>query len=89
MDLSSNNDCLKVLPDTCIYSGTSNDFYSQLCEGYDTIPEKIHSGLIRLSVSTGVNPEDTSRDWAECIKKHLNTFSVKMECALEGISMDH
>ncbi len=88
-DLASNEDCLKVLPDGCKYSGTATDYFSQVCEGYVTLPEKIHTGLIHLSVETGLNPENVAEGFAECIKRHINTFSIRMECALEGIQMDH
>ena len=42
MDLSSNDDCFKLLPEGCSYSGVATDFYKSLCKGYDTLPEKIH-----------------------------------------------
>lgn len=89
MDLLSENDCFKVLPTGCSYSGSATDFYSSLCEGYQNLSDDIHKGLIKLSINTGLNPEVQAEHYAECIKKHINTFSVKMECALEGVAMDH
>ena len=88
-DLEYDYDCFKVLPEGCSYSGKATDFYSSLCKGYNSLPEHIHKSLIKLSINTNINPETQAADFAECIKKHINTFSVKMECALEGISMDH
>ena len=89
MDLNFDSDCFKVLPPGCSYSNTATDFYSSLCKGYQTLPEKIHTSLIKLSINTELNPLTQSVDFAECIKKHINTFSVQMECALEGVAMDH
>ena len=90
IDLTSNDDCFKILPEGCTYSGQANDFYSSICKGYETLPLKIHEGLIKLSVNVEeVNPETTSRGFAECIKKNINTFSIKMQCAVEGMTMDH
>jgi len=88
-DLTQNEECFKVLPEGCSYSGTATDFYSSLCKGYETIPKELHTSLIKLSIETKINPETIAGDFAKCIKRHLNTFSVKMECALENMAMDH
>ena len=58
MNLLSDNNCFKILPPGCSYSGTANDYYSSLCKGYESIPARIHTGLIKLAINTGVNPEN-------------------------------
>lgn len=89
-DLKQDNSCFKLIPKGCKYHGTAKTFVEKICRGYDKMPQKIGKGLIKLSVNKAINnPEIVSDDIAECLTKHMNKFSVQLECAVPGIPMDH
>lgn len=45
--------------------------------------------IVELSVNTELNPATAANQMAECIKEHTKKFTVEMDCAVEGIEMDH
>lgn len=49
------------------------------------VSKEIQYGLIELAVNNPFNPVEASYEIAECIKTKTNTFSLKMECAVEGL----
>lgn len=36
-----------------------------------------------------MNPVNTANQMAECIKEHTKRYTIEMDCAVEGIEMDH
>lgn len=56
MDLESSEGCFKILPDGCKYSGTSYDFFEQICEGHiDTNARNLKDTLVRVYALEGKN----------------------------------
>ncbi len=82
----SGTECLKVIPEGCVYHGTTTDYYDKICKQPTELGEAMKETLVTLSVGGNDNPAKEFENFAECIKKHLNVFSFKLECALKGAS---
>ena len=51
--------------------------------------EDLTQDIVELSVNTELNPAQTANQMAQCIKEHTKRYTVEMDCAIEGMEMDH
>ena len=73
------------MPNGCVHEENVQDTFIDICEGYEFVSDVIQEGLIELSVANHFDPVEASVSIAECIKTKVNSFSLKMECAVEGL----
>jgi hypothetical protein len=83
------DNCFRILPEGCSYEGEAEDRLKKICKGYDKLAEDLTKDIVELSVNTELNPATAANQMAECIKEHTKKFTVEMDCAVEGIEMDH
>lgn len=82
---SDSVDCFRVLPEGCVSEENVKDTFVDICEGYETVHQDIQEGLIQLAVNNSFDPQEASYEIAECIKTKINTYSLKMECVVDGL----
>lgn len=90
-DFGSDNadTCFKIVPQGCKFTGETFTTFEKVCQGYVNWADDIKKNLITVSVNGDFNPQKVADSFVECIKKTITVHSIPLECAVNGIKMDH
>ena len=88
-DLEGKKKCFKTIPNDCKFAQHVTEYFQDFCAGFEKLPEKLHEDVIKVTVNSGdMNPTEFTHDIAKCIKRKMSTFSVQLECAIDGLPME-
>lgn len=54
------DNCFRILPDGCSYTGETKDKLTKICKGYDKLAEDLTKDIVELTVNTELNPAQTA-----------------------------